>query len=156
MASTAVSAAKPPIRVAALSGSLRKGSFNLGLLRAGKIFFLAPFPFFSPVWLAGNFFLFFFCSLNNNNNLNFLTRSDRAQQGVTRRNRGRARRHIVIAAAQHRPRSSGDLPAGGRSLPYQNPRRRRNPLRLAGVQLLCHRSVSTCVCLRWYIWFFRV
>ena len=49
----AVIAAKPRIKVAALCGSLRKGSYNRGLVRSGTF----PFPAFVFFFLSFYFFL---------------------------------------------------------------------------------------------------
>ena len=67
----AVAAAKPVIKVAALCGSLRKGSYNRGLLRTGSVSAksvkseLFQFGIFVFYLVSGNIGLFLFFSFGD-------------------------------------------------------------------------------------------
>lgn len=127
------------LRVAAISGSLRRGSANTGLIRAGtyvhrssllQLRLIDPFRFFvsSHVWL-----LWF-----------WLNCSQGDMRGVHPGDGYWPRRHPRPADAQHRHGGWRRLPAGRRGVPGQCPRCRLLPLRLSRVQLLHLRYVLWC------------
>ena len=122
-ASTAQAPAKTVLRVAAISGSLRRASANTGLIRAGNPGSLSSYLnefSLSAVWLLTAEPVY--------------SRGD--LQGLHPGVAARPRRHLRAAAAQHRPRGRRRLPSGRRGVPRQGPRGRLLPLRLARVQLL--------------------
>lgn len=51
----AMVASQPVIKVAAICGSLRKASFNRGLIRSGTLLFSSTLEyFFSPRWVVSD------------------------------------------------------------------------------------------------------
>ena len=103
----AVIAAKPRIKVAALCGSLRKGSYNRGLVRSGTF----PFPafFFSLFFFFGSWVLIL-CVFGYSN------RAEQVHQWLG----NRVHRHWTFAYAQHWLRRRGNFPNSRGSFPPED------------------------------------
>jgi hypothetical protein len=109
------------LRVAAISGSLRRASANTGLLRAGNNLLPVTPGFYSCVWLLLNTVLD--------------SRSRGDLQGLHPGAAGGPRRHLGPAPAEHGPRGGRRLSGGRGGVPRQGARGRLLPPRLARVQL---------------------
>lgn len=104
-------AMKPVIKVAALCGSLRRASFNGGLIRSGK----PPSPFLSKVVDPASLsLLLLFCS-------------HPAVRRVHRGDEDRVRRHRSPPLPKHRPRGRRQVPRARGGLPAEDPRSWRLP-----------------------------
>lgn len=122
----AVTAMKPLIKVAAISGSLRKGSFNTGLLRAGL------FLFFNTLVLnTWGFRLLITFGI-------FII-SDGVDERIGSGVADWAYRHLSVAVDQHRSGIQRDLPSRRRSFPAEDTWSRQHSIRFPRVQFLCLR-----------------
>ena len=101
----AVVAANPIIKVAALCGSLRKASYNRGLIRSGTLFFLS----FSTLFLGNGFWLCMYLIICSN-------RAEQVHQWLA----NRVHRHSTFAYAQHWFRRRRNFPTSRGIFPPEN------------------------------------